>query len=177
MNYIDIFFGVFFILTAIKGYSKGFVVELFSIIALFVGLFVAIEFTAPLAVKFFSDSQYFEVVSVGVFLLIFIGFTIVINLVARVIKKVIDLSMLGMFDNVLGAVLGLLKFALIMSVVLWIFDSLGLKLPGNQQSSSIFLPYIEPIGPAVFSWVSDVIPYFKHIFDSLEQFGSRESLT
>ena len=71
MNYLDIF--LIFVLTfsAYKGYQKGLLVALFSLLAFFLGLFMAIKFTAPISVKFFSESAYFEWIAIAIFIAIF----------------------------------------------------------------------------------------------------------
>jgi len=68
MNYLDIF--LIFILTfsAYKGYQKGLLVALFSLLAFFLGLFMAIQFTVPLSVKFFSERAYFEWIASAIFI-------------------------------------------------------------------------------------------------------------
>jgi membrane protein required for colicin V production len=173
MNYFDLFLGLFILVAAIKGYMKGFVVEIFSLVAFFLGLFIAIEFTAPVALRFFGDSTYFELVAIGIFAAIFVGLIILINLVAKSIKKVLDLTPFGMFDNFLGSILSVAKLGLILSVLIWMFDSIGIELPSNQVKNSIILPYIIPIGPTAFELIGSIIPYFKNIFDTIDEFDQK----
>jgi len=176
MNIIDIFLIIFFIVVGIKGYTRGFIVEVFSLIAFFLGLYLAIEFTAPIAVKYFAESEYFNVLSIAVFLLIMIGLSILINLVAKALKKVIDFTLLGIFDNILGTAFGMLKFALILSVILWIFKSVGLDLFSESVNSSMIIPYIRPVGPLAFELLGSIIPFFKDVFESFDKFEGREEI-
>ena len=71
MNYLDIFLMFILTFSAYKGYQKGLLVALFSLLAFFLGLFMAIKFTAPISVKFFSDSAYFEWIAIAIFIAIF----------------------------------------------------------------------------------------------------------
>lgn len=173
MNYLDIFFIVILVLGAVKGYLKGFIVEIFSFFAFFIGLFVAIELTIPLSNRFFVDSDYFQLYTVAVFLLLFFLSLILINLAAKAIKKVVDLTLLGIFDNILGSLAAAFKWAFIISVILWVFDSIGLRLPTEQTRGSFFYAYIRDIGPVTFQWLSEMLPFIEDMIDSLKNIGDK----
>lgn len=170
METIDIILMVLLGLGAVKGYIKGFIVEIFSLVAFFMGLFIAIEFTTPIAIKYFGDHTWFHVISIALFLAIFLIIIIVINLLAKAIKKGLDLTFFGTFDNVFGAILGVVKWALILSVVLWLFRAVGLTLPKKYVENSFIFPIVAAVGPTVFEWVGEILPFFKDIFDSMDRF-------
>lgn len=177
MNIVDIILLVFLGLAGVKGYLKGFVIEFFSFIAFFLGLFIAIEFTTPIALNYFGESDYFGLVAVGVFITIFLVLTLGINLMAKITKKALDLTLFGMVDNALGAVMGVLKWALILSVIIWIFDSVGLRITSEKIDSSMIYPYVVFIGPYTFEVVSGIIPFFQDIFDSIDKFKEPDRWT
>lgn len=174
MNYLDIFFIVLLVLGAVKGYLKGFIIEIFSFFAFFVGLFVAIELTVPISGRFFAGSDYFQFYTVAVFLLLFFLSLIVINIAAKAIKKVVDLTLLGIFDNLLGSLAAVFKWAFIISVIFWVFDSIGLRLPSEQTEDSFIYPIIKNIGPATFEWLAKMLPFMKDMIDSLKNIGDKE---
>ncbi|MEQ8554214.1 MAG: CvpA family protein [Cyclobacteriaceae bacterium] len=173
MNYLDIFFIVVFILGAIKGYMKGLIIEIFSFLAFFIGLFVAIELTIPVANRFFSSSDYFQIFTVAVFVVLFLAVVLIINLLAKALKKALDLTFLGLFDNILGALAGIFKWAFIISVFFWVFDSIGLRLPNDQADDSLIYPVIRNIGPATFEWLSNMLPFIQDMIDSLKNIGDK----
>ncbi|WP_421892658.1 CvpA family protein [Marinoscillum sp.] len=173
MNYLDIFFLVVFIIGGIKGYMKGFIIEIFSFFAFFVGLFVAIELTIPVANRFFDSSDYYQLLTVGVFVILFLIAVLLINLAAKIIKKAVDLTFMGFFDNILGALAGIFKWAFIVSVFFWVFDSIGVRLPSEQSDGSLIFPYIESIGPKTFEWISKVLPFLEDMIDSLKNIGEK----
>lgn len=154
-------------LAAVKGYIKGFIIEIFSFLAFFVGIFVAIEFTAPVSAKYFSDSPYQSFISIAIFAVLFLGLTLVVNLTAKVIKKAVDITLIGMLDNILGGVVAVLKWALIISVILWILRSVGLSLEGDHIEQSFIFPYVEVLAPSAFGFLTDFMPFFDDIFDSI----------
>lgn len=170
MNVIDIIIIGVLGLAAVKGYLKGFIIEFFSFIAFFVGLFIAIEFTSPIAVEYFGDSDYFGLLSVAVFIGLFLVLTLAINILAKITKKAVDLTFFGLLDNALGAIMGALKWALIASVILWIFDSVGLEISSPMIDRSSLFPYLVVIGPMTFEAISGFIPFFQDIFDSMDKF-------
>lgn len=92
------------------------------------------------------------------------------------IKKVVDLTFLGFFDNILGALAAMFKWALILSIVFWIFDTVGIQFPEKYTSESAILPFIKPIGPITFSFIADVFPFLKEILDSMEGIRGNEKL-
>lgn len=174
MGALDIFFVVVFIIGLIKGYTKGLVVEVFSFVAFFVGLFVAINLSIPVADTFFADSEYSKVVMIGVFIVLFLIAVIIINVLAKMIKKVLDLTFLGFFDNVLGAVASIFKWAFIISVFFWVFDSLGFRLPEDFISASKIYPFVESLGPKTFEWIGKQLPFIKDMIDSLKNVRGNE---
>lgn len=174
MNYLDIFFIVVFIIGAIKGYIRGLIVEVFSFIAFFVGLFVAIRLTIPLANEFFANSEYFQMITIGVFFVLFLLVIIIINFLAKLIKKVVDFTFLGFFDNILGALAAVFKWAFIISVFFWVFDSIGLKLPNDIASDSQIYPYVKDLGPTAFEFVGRMLPFIEDMIDSLKNIGDKD---
>ncbi len=152
----------------IKGYMKGLVMELFSFIGFFAGLFAAIKLTIPISNSFFQDTEYFQILTIGVFIVLFVVVVLIMNLLGKILKKAVDITFLGFFDNILGALASVFKWAFIFSVIIWVFDSIGLRIPAEFISDSIIYPIIEVIGPKVFEWVSYVMPFVKDMIDSLE---------
>ena len=176
MNYVDILLLGFFGLGGYFGFKRGFIVEVLSLIAFFLGLFLAVEFTEDFALKFFSDNAYFNLISVGIFFGIFIVLIISVNLIATSIKKILALTPFSILDNILGALLNLLKLALIFSVIFWIFDSLGIAFEHEQVKNSVILNFIIPIGPKVFETIGSFIPYFDAIFEKFDMLKKHETL-
>ena len=174
MNYVDIFLLVILVLGAVRGYSKGLIIELFSLIAFFFGLFGAIRFSGPIATIFFADSAYYPVALVGVFILLFVVLSLGINLAAKLIKKAVDLIFLGWFDNVLGAIVGVLKWSFLVSMLIVMLNAGGMHLPNSDLKSSRIYPYIENIGPNAFEALDTVFPFLKDILNSVTEIDKKK---
>lgn len=173
MNYLDIFFVAVFVLGAIKGYVKGLIVEVFSFLAFFIGLFMAIELTIPISSLLFRDSGFFQVITVLVFMGLFLVIVVLINLTGRFIKKAVNIVFLGLVDNVLGSIAAIFKWTFILSVMIWVFGSVGFTLPKNLTEGSFCYSYVQFMGPEVFDWLSRVLPFIREMIDSLENIGDR----
>jgi len=174
VSYFDIFLAVVFLLGAVKGYIKGLIVEIFSFLAFFVGLFISVELTVPISKAIFEGSSYFQIMTVGVFIALFIIIIVLINLGAKIIKKVIDLTFIGFFDNILGSLAAVFKWAFMISMVIWVLDSVGFSLPEAWITGSLFYGYVQDMGPLVFNWLGDLLPFIKDMIDSLENIGDNK---
>lgn len=154
---------------------QGFIVEIFSFIAFFVGLFLALELTVPVSLEFFGDSDYFDFIAILVFIVLFLLLSFGIKLAAKFIKNAIDVTFFGTLDNIAGAIAGIAKWAFIISIVFWIFDSVGFELSDRYGDNSMILPYIVGIGPKVFGWLSEVLPMMKDLIDSMEDLSKKKN--
>ncbi len=158
---------------AIKGFMKGLIVEVFSFLAFFVGLFLAIELSIPITDKYFGKSDYFQAVSIGVFVVLFLITVISINLLAKIIRKAFKLAALGMIDRILGTIVSTIKWAFIVSVFFWVFDSIGIRVPDKLGKSSLIYPYVADFGPKTFEWIGNEVPFIEDMIDSLREIGKK----
>ena len=168
MGVFDIIVLILLGLGAFKGYSNGLIVELFSLLAFFIGLFLALELTIPVSVRFFGESNYFDIVSILVFIGLFILLSYLIKTGARLLKKAIDITPFGMLDNLAGALSGIFKVALIISVIIWVCSSVGIDFQKSFATESIFFPYLVVVGPSVFEFVGHLIPIIQDLIDSMD---------
>ena len=161
---------------AIKGYMHGFVVEVFSFFGFFVGLIIALQLTIPVTVRFFSDSEYFDIVAILVFIVLFVLLGLAIKMGARFIKNVLDMTIFGMVDNLIGAVTGIVKWAFLISAVLWVLNSVGVTFEKGLASDSIILPYLLDFSPVVFGWIAGFIPFVQDLIDTMKDIpGSKNT--
>jgi membrane protein required for colicin V production len=159
-----------------KGFKNGLIVEDFSFIAFFIGLFIALEFTIPVSLSLFGASSFFDFGAVIVFIVLFILLSILIKAGAKAIKNVIDFTFLGTVDNLLGALAGVLKTAFILSIVFWVLDSVGFNVVEKYSEDTIIFQYIVGIGPTVFEWLSNLIPLVRDLIDSMEDLAKDDSV-
>jgi len=157
MNYIDIVLGILLVLAAINGFRKGLVVEVASIAALILGIWGAIEFsyiTSDFLVEQFDlQTAHLNIIS---FVLTFVVIVVLVHIVGNVVNKMLEAVMLGFVNKLAGLVFGLLKAALILSVVLVVFNKIdeGVHiLPEDTKAESSMYEPIRSFAPMLFPFV------------------------
>lgn len=168
MNTIDIILLVILGFGAVKGYLNGFIVEVASFFGFFIGLILALQLTIPVTAWLFSGSDYFDFIAVGVFISLFVLLTVGIKMGARMLKKMIDVTIFGTLDNVAGGITGIIKWGFLVSMIVWVFESVGFSFHQELSGDSRIFPYLVKIGPAIFSWLGSIIPFFQEFIDSLD---------
>lgn len=167
---LDIILVVILILAVIKGYQRGLIVAVFSIIAFIIGLAAAMKLSAVVAgyigkaVKI-SD-HWLPVIS---FAVVFIIVVLLVRWGANLIQKGVEVAMLGWVNRLGGILLYCCLYILIFSVVIFYAEQLQLIKP-ETKNASVTYSYIEPWGPKVIDGVGRVIPFFKNMFTDLQEF-------
>jgi membrane protein required for colicin V production len=157
INYLDIVLAVLLLLFAWSGFRKGLVIELATLVALILGIYLAYYFSGLLTEKlkeFFTISdQYLEIIS---FIVIFIAVLLLVLLVGKLFEKIIDVLLLGFLNKLAGAIFSILKGALFISIFIFIVEFVS---AGNHffkketRESSVLYPPIASIVPSLVSWV------------------------
>lgn len=145
MNYFDIIIVIPLIWGAYKGFRKGFIIEIASLIALGLGVWGGIKFSAVSA-KYLSEAfdiseKLMPLISFSV---TFILIVIAVFMLAKMLQKIIKMVALGLVNKVAGALFGALKFVLIISVGLSLVNTIDAQLgfiePEMKQSSLLYKP-------------------------------------
>ena len=167
---IDIFFVLLLLLACFKGYSKGFIVALFSIVGFIAGLAAALKLSAYAAEKlsgsFNASGKWLPFVS---FLLVFLAVVLLVNLGARLLQKSVEMIMLGWANRLAGILLFVILYSILLSIFL--FYAVQLRFLSEEAvAASIAYPYLQPLGPAVINALGTIIPLFKNMFTQLQDF-------
>ena len=167
---IDVAFFIVMIIAVFKGFSKGFVVGVFSLIAFIIGLAAALKLSALVAQHLETASgitgRWMPLVA---FSLVFIVVVLLVNLGARIIKKTVSLAMLGWLDSLAGIVLYIIIYTIIFSVILFFAEKTALLKPETIKVSKVY-GFVAPWGPAVIDHLGKIIPVFKDLFTQLQSF-------
>lgn len=119
MNYFDIVFVIPLLWGAYKGFSKGFIIEIASFVALGLGVWGGLKFSSISAEylgKMFNISN--KLMPIISFSLTFILIVVAVFLLAKFLQGVLKKAALGFVNKLFGLVFGVLKFAFILSIVL-----------------------------------------------------------
>lgn len=154
MNTIDIVIGIILLVGAVSGFMKGLFVEVTTLVGLVLGIYGAIHFSYFLSDFLKSsvswDESMIQLVSfAGTFLIILIA----LILLGKTMTKVAESLALGFFNKIVGAVFGFLKYALILSIVLLVYDEINASLrfvEKEKTESSILYEPIKNLAPTLF---------------------------
>ena len=154
MNSLDLFLLIPIALGFISGLFKGLVSELTSLAAIVLGIFGAKLF-APIVSNILIKSFDFSPKTAHPlsYLLIFIAIAISMLMLAKMLDKMFDSMSLGGLNKLFGAVFGALKYALIISVLLNVFDAVDSKfsiLKKETKENSIAYKPLLKFGPALW---------------------------
>jgi membrane protein required for colicin V production len=172
---IDIILVVLIILAVIKGYQRGLIVGIFSFIAIIIGLAAAIKLSV-VAAQYIGGAvnvsdKWLPVIS---FLVVFLIVVLLIRLGANLIQKTAEAMSLGFLNRLGGILLYAVIFIIVYSIILFYAEQIKLIQPDTIQSSVTY-PFIEPWGPKVIDGLASVIPFFKDMFNQLQDFFGRIS--
>jgi len=146
MNYLDIIVAVPLLYGLIKGFSNGLVKEVASLLALFIGVYVAINFSEYLEPKFINildGSQ--EFVPVFAFVVLFLVSVLCIKILGFFIDKLTKVLALGIFSRIFGAVFGFSKVVVIFSFLLFSFADYNLVDKQSKEDSVLFEPLTDVV--------------------------------
>lgn len=136
MGVIDIILGALILFGLIRGFMKGLFVEVASLVALIAGVYGAIHFSNFAADFLVEKADWNEkTINIVAFAITFVVIVLAIALAGKALTKLANFAALGIINKLLGGIFGGLKIALILSVVLIIFDKMNSTLPFTEKET------------------------------------------
>ncbi|HEX8348450.1 MAG TPA: CvpA family protein [Hymenobacter sp.] len=161
MSGLDILLLLLLAVGAVKGFRRGLVIELASLLAFVLGVvggLALLNDVVPLVRHYVGEA--FGLLPLVSFLLVFVLIGWGVHLVGGVIKSAVHLTPLGVLDNLLGGLLGALKWLLGMSLLLHGIGLAGLQLISpTLTANSDVLPLVKQATPVALQLVSLVLPF------------------
>lgn len=170
MNIVDIVILLILGIAAYKGYQRGLFVSILSVIAFLVSLgmaFILLDWGVELLGDYIEGLK--GLLPYLAFVMIFGVVAVLINLGGNMVKKAMDLTLLGSFDNIGGALLGVLKWIFGASLFIWLTQSVGIEIPNNMQEQSWLFNKIQPVAPWVIDSFSEYWPFMESLFQSIKE--------
>lgn len=148
MNFLDLIILIPVVWLCIRGFSKGLIIELATLIGFVVGILAAWYFSGyvqDLLKEYFTlNDQALRIIS---YIVIFLVVILVFYLIGKVLEKVIDLVMLGWLNKILGGIIGLAKGIVLICIILFIIEKAdpGEKVikPQVKEKSMFYQPVME----------------------------------
>jgi membrane protein required for colicin V production len=145
LNYLDIILAIPLLWAIYKGFRKGLIIEIASLVALLLGIYGSIHFSDYvsdyLKNSFHMKTAYLHIIS---FAVTFILIVIIVYAIAWVIEKLVDVVSLSFVNKLAGSVFSLIKMAFILSVILYFIDALDTKKSfiseSKRNSSVLYIP-------------------------------------
>jgi len=155
-----------------NGYKKGLVIAIASIIAIVAGAYGAFYFSDALG-SWISGVVAWNAKSIAVasFALTFLGVVFGVHLIAKAIEKTLNIVALGGINKLAGAVLGVLKTALILSFVIYGLKGFEIKVYEDTNKEYVVMPIVESIAPLVLPYWEDLTEKttLEKVKDSIEE--------
>lgn len=146
MNILDIILIIPLLYGTWRAFNKGFIMALFTILALLIGLYAAFHFSDKFShfISAQTDSmpEYLPAFS---FLILFLLVGACIYFGGKALEQVIKIAQLSLINKLLGAALGLMKWAYFIGGLLVFIDSVDLReriLTKEHKTKSIIYPLI-----------------------------------
>jgi len=157
VNYIDIVLAVFLLWGAVKGFKNGLIIETASLAALFLGIYGALRFSFYtsdiLADKLHMTTSYLHLLS---FAVTFVVIVILVHLLAKALDKLVKAVALGFINRFTGLLLGIIKIAFLLSLLLLPVNALNRKthfLPEDKIRDSLLYEPVSRFVPALFMYL------------------------
>lgn len=126
MNYLDYILVCPILYGLYRGFTKGLILELASLVALVAGIYGAMHFSSItfgyLSEVLEVEASYLQFASYG---LTFLLIVLVITLTGKALTMLVKMVALGLLNRLTGALFGGIKGLLILSVLLMFFDRIN----------------------------------------------------
>lgn len=132
------------------------VVTLLAIILGVIGGFMLLgNAMVMLGSRFDINESILPFVAFGV---VFIIIVVVVSLIGKIIKASISVTFLGKIDQAMGGLMGLIKTTFIISVSLWIINSVGDDPLKNLHKDSFLYQAIGDFAPNLTTLLGNIVP-------------------
>ena len=171
MNSIDIIILIILGFFCIKGFFRGFIMEIFTLIGLLLAYVIALREMNSLASLI--DSLFHLpplIANVLSFTFIFILVVLLCRLLAGALRKLTRWTFLGWIDRGGGIMFGLFKGALVASLLALLVSLVPIsdELEREKNDSFLFRP-VRSVAPAVFNFIKHTFPKTKDFYDEVSE--------
>lgn len=167
---IDFAFTIAMILAIFKGYQKGFIIAVFSIVAFALGLTAALKLSAVVASHLKGSINISDKwLPFIAFALVFFAVVLLVKFCARLVEGVVEAMLMGWVNRVAGMFIYAILYIVILSIFIFFTEKMQLLQPSTIKSSVTY-PYIHYWGPNSMDYLGKVLPWVKDAFLQLGVF-------
>lgn len=151
------------------GFRKGLLLEVVSLVALVIGFLGGLKLlNAAIPVMKNIIGDVFGLLPLLTFLVVFALIILGVRMLGLALKKVIGLTPLGLFDNVLGAGIGALKWCMAIGLLLHVSQMAGISITENASKTSAIYPYMVKATPLALDLIGLALPFAKTLLSVLK---------
>jgi membrane protein required for colicin V production len=167
------------VLLGLKGLLRGFIKEIFGLVGIIGGIFVAsrmAEEIGSLVAPLLALENSATIKLIG-FIIGLVGFWAIIYILGIILSKIFSVSGLGFFDRILGFVFGSAKVFFIFSVIAYaLYQVQSFKdLMNNKVSDSITFPLLVKTGGYIVKLdTSDIVKKVENSVSSEDKENQKE---
>ena len=179
MNLLDVIATLIILYGALKGYKKGFFISLMGFISLYLSLIIGIKYHYILILlieKIPINLEDNALIVVSIIVSFLFSFLIILQL-SKLLKYILDLTLIGFLDDLGGAFLGSLICGFILSFLFNIIDWLNVKILSDQINNSILYPIIKEIQPILTKYILLAINISPEFWDLIKNIEENKSFT
>jgi membrane protein required for colicin V production len=158
MSLLDIILIAVFIFAGFNGYRKGLIGQAAGLAGLLLGIWGAIHFsdyTAGLMTEHLNiTTKYLPLIA---FAITFVVIVIAVHFIGSLVEGIINLAFLGIANKLLGVVFGVLKTALILSVILLLLGKVSDRvrvIPDDFGANSLLFGPVKRLAPSIFPYLN-----------------------
>ena len=151
MNWIDILVLIPLCWYAFRGFKNGFLMEIVSLAALFLRLFISYKFSDLIAL-WITGTTLAKPIS---FSLCFVLTIVLVNLLGRILKRALKPVLSEFLDKILGLLFGALKVILVFGVLFYFVDTVDKKeifVKHEVKETSVAYRCLSPVMSHVLEW-------------------------
>ncbi|ACN16641.1 putative colicin V production protein-like protein [Desulforapulum autotrophicum HRM2] len=177
MNLFDVIILVVVSFCLVRGLFRGFIREVSSIVGVLAGFYGAGTYyplVAPFLNQWVDNPGYRKIIS---FFVLFCGILIAVNLVAALIRYLLNIVFLGWVDRLCGLVFGAAKGLLIVSILLIVVTIL---LPRNTAfvSESRLCPHVVMVSEVLSVFVPQEMQHQLHLkIEGIKKSWEKQKMT
>lgn len=177
---LDAIIGVALAWALFRGFQKGFIVKIASLIALVAGTFAGFHGSEGLANWLSNEVNWSETsVQLTAFILTFILVVIGVHFLAKLLEKMVDLTALVLINKLAGMALGAFQMVLLLSIATFALDGVfGERnwLPAGAAEESVLYPSVETAVEWVIPEMNRSTPWDQirdRMHDEVERFQDK----
>jgi membrane protein required for colicin V production len=157
MNYFDVILLIFLGISAIKGFSKGFIIGVASLAGLVLGIIFSLKYAGNLAINLqHMFGGHSTLLFIAAYAICFVIIVILVHLIGKSIEKVIEIAALGFVNRIAGAAFGILKTLFVFSAIVYLMkiaDPQSRLIKTETKESSYFYQPLEWLLPSTLPFL------------------------